>query len=327
METRSNHILVGGVTLLMLVGLISFIVWLARAGGDEYEEYDIFFSQAVSGLNRGSQVSFAGVPSGEVTQIALWKPDPDFVRVRIRVNKDVPILQGVTATIQGVGFTGVSQIQLDGAAKGAPPITCPAENPKASCPGGVPVIPTKPGALGELLNTAPQLVERLATLTERLTEVLSDENQQSVAGILNNVEGLTKELERQGPELQNTMRETQVAIKQVGTAADKIGVWADSADGWVNQDAKALIADLRKTVQTAERSLTKVETTIGEAQPGLRSFSEKTIPEVGALVRDLRDMSQSLANVADKIDQGGASSLIGSPKLPDYKPQKKAKQE
>ncbi len=322
METRSNHILVGGVTMLLLVGLVAFIVWLARAGGEQYEEYDIFFSQAVSGLDRGSQVAFAGVPSGEVTQIALWKPDPDFVRVRIRVNAETPILVGTTATIQGVGFTGVSQIQLDGAAKGAPRIACPKANVEASCPAGVPVIPTKPGALGELLNTAPQLVERLSTLTERLTEVLSDDNQQSVAGILNNVEGLTKELEKQGPELQNTLRETQAAIRQVGGAADKIGVWADSADGWVNQDAKPLISDLRKTVQSAERSLGKIEATIGEAQPGLRQFSEKTIPEVGALVRDLRDMSQSLANVADKIDQGGATSLVGSPKLPDYKPKK-----
>jgi phospholipid/cholesterol/gamma-HCH transport system substrate-binding protein len=324
METRSNHILVGGITLLLLTALVGFIVWLARAGGEQFEEYDIFFSQAVSGLNRGSQVAFAGVPSGEVTQIALWKPDPDFVRVRIRVNGDLPILQGTTATIQGVGFTGVSQIQLDGAVKGAPRIVCPETNVAASCPAGVPIIPTKPGALGELLNTAPQLVERLSTLTERLTEVLSDGNQQSISAILQNVEGLTKELQKQGPELQNTLRESQRAIAQVGAAADKIGVFANSADGWVNADAKPLIADLRKTVQSAERSLNKVEATIGEAQPGLRAFSEKTIPEVGALVRDLREMSQSLSSVAEKIDQGGATSLVGSPKLPDYK-EKKAK--
>jgi phospholipid/cholesterol/gamma-HCH transport system substrate-binding protein len=31
-------------------------------------------------------------------------------------------------------------------------------------------------------------------------------------------------------------------------------------------------------------------------------------------------MSTSLASVAEKLDQGGASSLVGSPKLPDYKP-------
>src|SRR3546814_6983210 len=32
-------------------------------------------------------------------------------------------LQGTTAALEGVGFTGVSQISLDGAVKDAPPIT------------------------------------------------------------------------------------------------------------------------------------------------------------------------------------------------------------
>ncbi len=323
METKSNHVLVGTITLALLIGAVAFIVWLARAGGENFEEYDVFFSQSVSGLNRGSAVSFAGVPAGEVTEIALWKPDPDFVRVRIRVDGNVPILQGTTATIQGVGFTGVSQIQLDGAIKGAPRISCPKVKPESSCPAGVPVIPTKPGALGELLNTAPQLVARLATLTERLTEVLSDGNQQSVAAILNNVEGLTEELKKNGPELQKTMREAQLAIGNVGTAADKIGTWADSADAWVNQDAKPLIGDLRKSVQAAERSLNRLEKTVAAAEPGLQTFSDKTVPEVGALVRDLRQMSQSLSSVAERLDQNGAASLIGQPALPDYTPEKK----
>jgi phospholipid/cholesterol/gamma-HCH transport system substrate-binding protein len=43
------------------------------------------------------------------------------------------------------------------------------------------------------------------------------------------------------------------------------------------------------------------------------------MPEVGLLVRDLRRMSQALQNVAEKIDQQGAGSIIGSPALPDYK--------
>src|SRR5690606_23331267 len=104
---------------------------------------------------------------------------PEFVRVRIALNKTVPILQGTTATIQG-SFTGVSKIQLDGARRNAPPITCEV----TACPEGVPVIPTKPGALGQILNNAPLLLERLATLTERLTLLLSDENQAAISGIL-----------------------------------------------------------------------------------------------------------------------------------------------
>ena len=46
---------------------------------------------------------------------------------------------------------------------------CPDEASDKKCPFGVPVIPTKTGGLGAILNSAPQLLERLSTLTERLT--------------------------------------------------------------------------------------------------------------------------------------------------------------
>ncbi len=70
------------------------------------------------------------------------------------------MLRGTTAALEGVGFTGVSQISLSGAVKGAPPIA-------DKGPAGKPVIPARVGGLGELLNTAPQLLQRLSTLTER----------------------------------------------------------------------------------------------------------------------------------------------------------------
>jgi phospholipid/cholesterol/gamma-HCH transport system substrate-binding protein len=107
METRSNHVLVGAVVLILLAVLALFTVWLARVNTTSEKEYDIFFKQAVDGLNKGSQVAFSGVPAGQVKEIGLFKPDPSLVRVRIAVNSDVPVLQGTTATIQGVGFTGV----------------------------------------------------------------------------------------------------------------------------------------------------------------------------------------------------------------------------
>lgn len=117
METRSNHVLVGSVVLILLLMLALFFVWLARLGSSADREYDIFFKQSVTGIAKGSNVSYSGVPSGQVKDIALWKEDPEYVRVRISVKPDVPVIEGTTATIQGVGFTGVSEILLDGGKK------------------------------------------------------------------------------------------------------------------------------------------------------------------------------------------------------------------
>lgn len=315
METRSNQVLVGSVVLILLAATAIFTVWLARLGGGVEKNYDIFFKQSVDGLAKGSAVAFSGVPSGQVTEIKLWQPDPQFVRVRISVKEDVPVLQGTTATIQGVGFTGVSQIQLDGATKGAAPITDVG-------PGGVPVIPTKPGALGELLNSAPKLLERLSTLTERLTEVLSDENQKSITGILKNVDRLSGSLADRGPEIAATLAETRIAVQQAGKAAEQIGKLAGTTNQLLDEEGRPLMGDLRKAVASAQKSMDNLDGAISAARPGIDNFSRRTLPEVGQLVRDLREMSEALTAVAGRIDRGGAGSLIGSPKLPDYEPGK-----
>ena len=319
METRSNNVLVGAVVLLLLAAIMIAAFWFSRVAGGDDVEYDIYFKQSVNGLAKGSAVTFAGVPSGQIKDIELWKRDPGFVKVRITVKEDTPILQGTTATIQG-SFTGLSEIVLDGAVKGAPPIICPEVNAAAACPDGVPVIPTKPGAFGELLNSAPQLLQRLSTLTERLTEMLSDKNQKSISGILANVDRLSGNLADRGPEIAATLAETRVMVQKAGLAADEIAKLTATTNSLLDEQGRPLIGDLRKTIQSASRSIDTLDKTVAEAQPGVRAFSQQTMPEVGLLVRDLREMTRSFRAISEKLDQQGAGSLIGSPKLPDYKP-------
>ncbi len=323
METRSNHVLVGAVVLILLAVLALFTVWLARINTAAEKEFDIFFKQSVEGVNKGSAVSFSGVPAGQVKDIALFKPDPSLVRVRISVNDDIPVLQGTTATIQGVGFTGVSQIQLDGAVKGAPPIECPEANPRSVCPMGVPVIPTKQGGLGALLSSAPRLLERLSTLTERLTELLSDKNQASISGILANTDRLTGELAKGAPDMRLAVAELRNTVKQAGFAAEQIGKLAATTDGMLAQDVAPAMKDLKTAIGSADRSMKALERTLGKADVGIDEFSTRTMPEVSQLIQDLREMAAALQSVAEKVDRGGAGSLIGGQKLPDYEPRKK----
>lgn len=315
METRANHVWVGAVTLVLLAGIAAFVIWLAGLGDADRSRYDIFFKTSVSGIAKGSIVAYSGVPAGQVTEIALWDKDPQFVRVRIDVDNSAPILEGTTATIQGVGFTGVSQIQLDGAKQGAPAITEPG-------PEGVPVIPTKPGALGELLNNAPLLLERLATLTERFTQVLSEDNQKSIAILLKNSGRLTGELAETAPQMRAALAELRVTLAKAGVAAEQLGQTAQSTKEVLDSEGRPLARQLAQTLAQADKSLAKLGEAMDEARPGLRQFSNTTLPETEALVRDLRVTAKALSAITEKIDQEGATGLLGAPPLPDYKPKK-----
>lgn len=312
METRANHVWVGAVTLLLMAALAAAIIWIARLGQSNQNEYDIFFRQSVDGLAQGSQVAFSGVPVGQIKTIELWKKDPSFVRVRISVNDDVPVLLGTTATIQG-SFTGVSNVQLNGAVKGAPPITEPG-------PEGVPVIPTTRGGLGAILSNAPLLLERLATLTERMTLLLSDKNQQAIGNILANTDRMTGSLADASPQIEPMLRELQATLKQATATLANFEKVAGSADQMLNGEGASLAQQLRSTLKSATLAADELKATLADARPAARQFNETTLPATEAALRDLRATTRALRGITEKLDDQGAGALIGGSKLPDYKP-------
>ncbi len=313
METRSNHVLVGSVVLALLAGLLLFIVWLAGLSNTQKQCFDIYFQQGVGGLNKGSSVSFAGVPVGQITKISLLPEKPEFVWVRIEVNEETPVLQGTSAQIKGVGFTGVSEIQLDGAVSGAKPLA-------QVGPQGCPVIPATSGGLGALLNSAPELLDRIQRLTERLTELLSDKNQNAISDILENVELTTDVLAKRAPDLADAVGDARIAAREAGVAARKWGAVADSTNAVLKNNAEPAVRDLQKAIGSVQRAADNLDSVIADARPGVQNLTKTTIPEANRLVRDLRDLSTTLSDFSQRMNEKGVGGALGEPKLPDYKP-------
>lgn len=316
METRANHLWVGAVTLVLLAMLAAFIVWIARLNEGAKDEYDIFYNQSVSGLANGSQVSFAGVPVGQVTEIALAKDNPEFVRVRIKVREEIPILVGTQATIQA-SFTGVSTILLDGARKDNPAITCET----TACPEGRPVIPPGRGGFGEIVANAPLLLERLATLTEQLNIILGPDNQQELAGILRNSNRLTAGLADAAPELTANLKEFRVTMQEFNQTLDAFEKLAASSDNLINKEGAPLTQELRATLRSANAALASLSATLEDTRPAARQLRTSTLPNAEATLQDLRATSRALRSITEKLESEGAGALVGGKSLPDYKPQ------
>lgn len=315
METRANHLWVGAVTLVLMAALLAFIVWIARLNEGAQDEYDIFYNQSVTGLANGSQVTFAGVPVGQVTEIALAKDNPEFVRVRIKVKQDVPILVGTQATIQA-SFTGVSTILLDGARKDNPAITCET----TACPEGRPVIPPGRGGFGEIVANAPLLLERLATLTEQLNVILGPDNQQEIAGILRNTNRLTAGLADASPELVGTLQDFRGTLAELNQTLDAVERLTLTTDQVLNREGESLAEELRGTLRSANAALASLSATLEDTRPAARQLRTTTLPAAEATLEDLRSTSRALRSITEKLESEGARSLVGGKSLPDYKP-------
>jgi phospholipid/cholesterol/gamma-HCH transport system substrate-binding protein len=315
METRSNYVMVGAVTVALLDGTLLFIVWLAGLSGKSTKCYDIYFP-AVGGIAKGSNVSFSGVPVGQVSKISLLPNRPEFVWVRIEVDQQTPVLQGTTAEIHSISLAGANEIQLNGAERGHPPIT-------QVGPQGCPVVPASASGLSALLNSAPELLARIQRLTERLTELLSDKNQNAIADILENIDATTAVLRERAPEMADAIADVRIAARNAGIAANNIAALSANTNRLVTDQGRPAVENLNKAIVSARQAADNLNAMISDARPGVQNFSKSTLPEANRLVRDLRDLSQSLEQVSDRINRQGIGGALGPQKLPDYKPGKR----
>ena len=102
METRASYLIVGSFVLALGAALVGFALWLTQDQlNAAVARYDIRFSGSVSGLQVGSNVSFRGVPVGEVSAVSIDPSDIERVLVTIEIPDTVPVLEGSTiASIQ-----------------------------------------------------------------------------------------------------------------------------------------------------------------------------------------------------------------------------------
>jgi phospholipid/cholesterol/gamma-HCH transport system substrate-binding protein len=315
-ETRASHVLIGTFLLLLVGALFGFIIWLARFDHGGAQEFDIFFRGSVTGLAEGAPVRFQGVPIGQVRKIALMPDDPGVVRVRARVNDDAPILRGATATLELQGLTGVAFVQIEGGFRGQPRI-----QPEAG--QDVAVIPSRPSAFQSLFQNAPQLIEQATVAVNRLGILLNEDNRKNLGQTLANINTLTAGLAKKTPQLEQSIDGLNATMAELKTAAGSIDRLAKSASGPVADQLPKLLDETRMVMQGTESVMKDLKTTLKSGQPAVASLSDTTVPELNKLMTDLRALTRSLQATAEKLESGGATSLLSGDAVPEYEPSAK----
>ncbi len=98
---------------------------------------------------------------------------------------------------------------------------------------------------------------------------------------------------------------------------------ADSTNQLINDQGKPAAEDLRKSIASIQQAADNLNAMISDARPGVQNFSKSTLPEANRMVRDLRDLTQSLNGFTDRLNENGIGGALGPEKLPDYKPGKR----
>ena len=175
-----------------------------------------------------------------------------------------------------------------------------------------------------MLNSAPELIDRIQRLTERLTELLSDKNQNSISDILENVDKTTDVLAERAPDLADAIGDARIAARNAGIAAQRVGLLADSTNRLVNEQGKPAAEDLRKAIAAVQHAADNLDAMVADARPGHPEFhQEHAARGQPPGPRPARTVDLAAAASPSGSTRTASAARSGREKLPDYKPGKK----
>ena len=121
----------------------------------------------------------------------------------------------------------------------------------------------------------------------------------------------------------DTIAQIKIASRNAGIAANNIATLSNNANQLVTQDGRPAVQNLNKAITSIQQAADNLNAMVGDARPGVQNLSKSTLPEANRLVHELRDLSASLRQVSDRVNQQGIGGALGPEKLPDYKPGKR----
>ncbi|GAA0707481.1 MlaD family protein [Dokdonella soli] len=302
METRAHHVLIGAFTIGVFLIALGFVLWMSKTGSDRsYSDYDIVFTEAVTGLSTGGLVQYNGIKVGEVTRLSLAPDDPRKVIARVRLDASAPVRQDTRAKLALQGVTGLALIQLSGGTPGSPPLLPTSEHP-------VPVIPSEESALSKLLASGSDIVLSANDVLWRMNQILSDDNVKHISTMLEHADQLSGALANQRQDFGTAIHQLTEATGELKKTLTAVTATANSTNALMQNDVRAMLKSTQKALDSVDKVATSAGALVEDNRAAIGSFSNQGLRQIGPTVAELRETLRSLKQLSDKL--GASDSLL-----------------
>jgi phospholipid/cholesterol/gamma-HCH transport system substrate-binding protein len=310
MERNAHYAAIGLATSVLVVGLLLFVVWLARFQlSQDYDIYQVNFYGAVRGLSSGGEVHFNGIKVGEVTSLKLDPKDANRVIAMVRLTSDVPVKTDTKAQLEPQGITGVSYIQLT------------AGSPKARLLKSIPipegtyhVIESQEGALSELLEGGGTVLAKTIEALNRVNRVLSDDNIKHFSSTVHDVSEVTAEVRAH----KAVIAKAETAIESANVAIKQYGELAKSGKSLVDGDGAKAVKNIEHASGDIDAAAKDIRLMISKLQGPTSDFAASGLPQLTATAASLQQTADSLNELVREA-RSSPQGLIGKPPSKEVK--------
>ena len=318
MENRAHYALIGTFVLLSLFAIIAFVAWVSNAQFDQqYDEYEISFQGGVQGLSQGTEVRFNGLKVGDVTRLRIDPGDTNAVLVDIQVQTDTPVDTKSIGRMEPLGLTGLNYIQIIPGGEGFPLIK--------ELPGKGPYrLVGEASRIDVLLGGGGTVIEAAQSALARVNSIMTEDAIADFQDILSNINQITgnlRDLDIDPVLIEKTLAAIEQAAVDVSVAATAVDVTAKEFDSLLQKDVKTTLARAEKSMAELDKTLGSIGKAadgtgdlITDGRDAINRLSNSGLTDMEETIDGIRRVVNSLARVADSLEQNPAAFIAGREK-------------
>ena len=283
METRANYVAIGLFTLLLTAVGFGFVFWIAKYDENtEMKQLVVRFEGSVAGLIKGGQVLFNGIRVGEVAQLAYDPQNPKFVKARLRVDSGIPLKADTNIELSFQGLTGVGYVEMKGGSPDLPDLLDQAE---------IPELTANNSAFEDLMSGAREILARTETTLKKIEAVI-DQNDESIAASVQNVEKFTNALGNNADNIDTFLADASNAAKGLTSLSAKLETLSNKAETLIGAVEPESVAKSVKNVEKFTDKLAKASD----------SF-DAVVADASQAAKGINEFSANLTTSLSKVDK------------------------
>jgi len=297
METRAHYVAVGAFVLALVFLAFTAVLWLAGTQfAVSYDHYDIFFKGPVTGLSKGAAVDYNGIRVGQVSEIEIDPNNVEQIRVTVEIKSTVVIKEDAAANVETNILSGVSYVLITRGTQEAKQLV-------AHDGQRYPVIRPRRSTLASISARGPQLLEKLDDILDQVEDLLNDHNREVFASTLEHVEKFTGSLSAHSDDIGQLVAEGKTALASLDKLTTDVDNSYTAPDGLKEQ--------LSGTLKGLSAASHQLDLALQDARPGVRTFSQHTLVDIGSLIGETRQFIAGLSRLAAQLERDPTRLLFG----------------
>ncbi|MCT7550095.1 MlaD family protein [Aliarcobacter butzleri] len=289
MDTKINFFKIGLFVSSLFTLLVIFIFWLGKYGLEDkkYDDYSIFFSESVSGLNIGSSIKFMGFEVGTVKDIKINPFNSEEILIDIQIQKGTPIKEDNFAILGNLGITGLKYIELKGGSNNSKLL---GENQY-----GMKVIKSKTSALTTFVDSTEDITKEITILLGQMKKVLNDENISNFSSLLSKSE--------------KSMRNIEQFSAYLVKNEKKIDELINSMKNFANT-GNSSFASVKTSADSFKELTTKIKEEFDKGTFDLKGMSSESFENLNSLLKNLENNLNLTQDLINNINESPSDLLL-----------------